>query len=95
MFDDTESHYIASGASVIDSTDVEDAIRLITRKGYGTAANSRILILANPDEAEEIMGWRAGHESRGQRGPVGVRESGRDPCSGKPSSGRVIFARAY
>jgi prolyl-tRNA synthetase len=28
-------------------------------------------------------------------GPVSVRESGHDPCSGKPSSGRVIFARAY
>jgi prolyl-tRNA synthetase len=28
-------------------------------------------------------------------GPVSVREGGRDPCSGKPSSGRVIFARAY
>jgi hypothetical protein len=51
-FDSTTTHYIASGASVIDSADVEDAIRLITRKGYGTAANSRILILANPDEAE-------------------------------------------
>jgi prolyl-tRNA synthetase len=28
-------------------------------------------------------------------GPVKTREAGRDPCSGKPSSGRVIFARAY
>jgi prolyl-tRNA synthetase len=28
-------------------------------------------------------------------GPVDMREGGRDPCSGKPSSGRVIIARAY
>ena len=28
-------------------------------------------------------------------GPVKTREPGTDPCSGKPSSGRVIFARAY
>jgi prolyl-tRNA synthetase len=28
-------------------------------------------------------------------GPVSMREPGRDPCSGKPSSGRVIYARAY
>ncbi len=28
-------------------------------------------------------------------GQVKTREAGRDPCSGKPSSGRVIFARAY
>ncbi|HYY00870.1 MAG TPA: hypothetical protein VE908_15200, partial [Mycobacterium sp.] len=74
-FADTETHYLASQASLIDSTDIEDAIRLVTRKGYGTAANSRILILANPDEAEEIMGWRAGHESR--------------PAEGQESSGPI------
>jgi hypothetical protein len=67
-FDDTESHYTASGASVIDSADIEDAIRLITRKGFGTHTGSRLLILANPDEAELIMSWRSGHESRPAEG---------------------------
>jgi prolyl-tRNA synthetase len=28
-------------------------------------------------------------------GPVRTSEAGRDPCSGKPSVGRVVFARAY
>jgi len=67
-FTDSENHYIASGASVIDSQDVEDAIKLLVRKGYGTHTGSRILVLANPDEAELIMSWRAGHESRPEEG---------------------------
>jgi prolyl-tRNA synthetase len=28
-------------------------------------------------------------------GPVRIAEAGRDPCSGRPSTGRVVFARAY
>ena len=68
QFPVTENHFVTSGASVIDSQDVEDAIRKIVRKGYGTHANSRILILANPDEAELIRAWRAGHESRPEEG---------------------------
>lgn len=67
-FPETESHYIASGASQIDSADIEDAIRLITRKGFGTQSNSKLLILANPDESELIQTWRAGEESRPKEG---------------------------
>ncbi|WP_225346443.1 hypothetical protein [Mycobacterium intracellulare] len=63
-FDESETHYFTSGASQIDSQDIEDAIRLITRKGYGTTGNSKILILANPDESEYIQSWRAGEPSR-------------------------------
>lgn len=64
-FPETESHYIASGASALDSADIEDAMRLITRKGYGTkATGSQLIILANPDESEKIQTWRAGEESR-------------------------------
>lgn len=67
-FDSSTTHYLTSQASQVDSGDIEDAIRLITRKGFGTQANSKILILANPDEAEEIMAWRAGEESRPKEG---------------------------
>ena len=59
-FDETESHHIASQASQIDSADIEDAVRLITRKGFGIQNGCQLLILANPDEAENIMAWRAG-----------------------------------
>ena len=68
QFPVTETHFSTSGASVLDSQDVEDAIRKIVRKGYGTHSNSRILILANPDEAELVMAWRAGQESRPEEG---------------------------
>ncbi|MDO2360993.1 hypothetical protein [Mycobacterium avium] len=63
-FDESTTHYIPSGAAQIDSADIEDSIRLIQRKGYGTQANSKILVLANPDEAELMMSWRAGEPSR-------------------------------
>jgi hypothetical protein len=54
---------------MIDSTDVEDAIRLIRLKGYGNQPNSKILIFCKPEpEGEAIMGWRAGHESRPAEG---------------------------
>lgn len=63
-FPESESHYIASRASQIDAADIEDAVRLVTRKGFGAQHGSQILILANPDEAEHIMAWRAGQPSR-------------------------------
>jgi hypothetical protein len=68
-FPDTETHYIASQASQIDSVDIEDAIRLIRLKGYGNQPNSKILIFCNPEpEGEAIMSWRAGHASRSAEG---------------------------
>ena len=63
-FDGTHSHYIASGATVIDSADIEDAINHIVHHGYGVSATSQILILANPLEGAAIQGWKAGVESR-------------------------------
>jgi hypothetical protein len=69
IFDESESHYLASQATDIDSADIEDAVKLITRKGFGIQNGSQILILANPDEAEQIMAWRAGQPSR-PSGPV-------------------------
>jgi hypothetical protein len=67
-FLDTESHYLTTGATLLDSGDIENAIRLITRKGFGTQANSKIIIFANPDESELIQAWRAGMESRPEEG---------------------------
>ncbi|HTX96338.1 MAG TPA: hypothetical protein VME67_16630 [Mycobacterium sp.] len=68
QFDVGTSHFIATGASQIDSADIEDAAWMIIRKGFGTQANSRILILANPDDAQYIMQWRAGEPSRPAEG---------------------------
>ncbi|WP_139836670.1 hypothetical protein [Mycobacterium szulgai] len=63
-FSQNTTHYIPSQASQIDAADIEDAIRLIVRKGYGTSSNSKLLILANSDESELIQAWRAGEPSR-------------------------------
>ncbi|OPE48498.1 hypothetical protein CRI78_02420 [Mycolicibacterium diernhoferi] len=55
----------ASQSTALDSADIEDAMRKITRKGFGTkATGSQLVILANPDESERIQKWRAGEESR-------------------------------
>ena len=47
------------------------------------------------DEGDDPLHSRWRTRSRRRRAPCNLREGGRDPCSGKPSSGRVIFARAY
>ncbi|MFJ7624000.1 hypothetical protein ACIQYZ_34990 [Rhodococcus erythropolis] len=60
------NHYIASGAPVIDSSDVEDAARMVTSKGYGRKTGSRVLLLVNPQEAEDVRSWRAGEPSRAE-----------------------------
>lgn len=69
VFSPTTTHYFASQAAVIDSGDIEDAMRAVVRKGYGLRLGSQLLILANPAESELIQSWRAGEESRAG-GPV-------------------------
>lgn len=65
----TTTHYWKSGAAVVDSGDLEDAIRAIRAKGYGLDATSQLLILANPNESEYIQTFRQGEESR-PGGPI-------------------------
>lgn len=68
MFPTNTNHYLATGASVIDATDVEDMMRMVTSKGYGRSAGSRLLILANPNEGGRIATWKAGEPSRPAEG---------------------------
>lgn len=65
----TTTHYLPTGASELDSADIEGAVKLITDKGYGRTSGAQLLILANPTEAESVTTWRAGKESR-TGGPV-------------------------
>lgn len=67
-FPSTTTHYLASGASVIDSSDVEAAIKAVTTKGYGRQPGSKLLLLVNPQEGELVQSWRAGEESRPKEG---------------------------
>ncbi len=86
-FPTTTSHYIASGGAVIDSSDVEDAARLVTTKGYGRKAGSKLLLLINPAEAEEVQTWRAGKPNGADPGAVGAIVAKHDyiPSAGAPA----------
>ena len=63
-FDSTHTHYIVSGASVVDSGDIEDGITTVREHGYGTDPSSQLILLCNPVEGELISGFKAGVESR-------------------------------
>lgn len=62
-FDGTHSHYLTSGAATLDSGDVEGLITHVKEHGYGVDPRSQLLILANPDDGDEISTWRAGVEN--------------------------------
>jgi hypothetical protein len=63
-FDGTHTHYLTSGSTNIDSADIEDMIHHITEHGYGRfgSQGGQLIILAHPDEAEDMTFWRAGVE---------------------------------
>lgn len=64
------SHYWATQNAVIDSQDLEFAYTALRSKGYGGIdGRSQILVLCNEIEAEKIMSWRSGVESRAG-GPI-------------------------
>ncbi len=68
-FPTNTTHYWVSQNAVLDSEDIEDAIRTIRAKGYGRSVGSQLFILANPAEGELIQSWRVGEESR-PSGPI-------------------------
>lgn len=59
-FAPNHTHFSVSQAATIDSGDVEACMRLVTEHGYGIGSSSKLLILANPQEAEVIQSFRAG-----------------------------------
>src|SRR3954462_8258281 len=63
-FDSSVTHYLPTQNATLDSQDIEDAMSMITQKGYGTNPGSQLIILANPIQSEQIQAWRAGVESR-------------------------------
>lgn len=62
-FATAHQHYLVSGADVIDSGDLETAVRQVTEHGYGTEPNSRLLALMNPAQAEVVSQWKAGEQN--------------------------------
>ena len=62
-FDGTHSHYIVSGNSAIDSSDVEDAYTHIAEHGFGLENGTVFVMLANKAQVKEMRKWRAGQVS--------------------------------
>ena len=62
-FDGTHSHYIVSGNSAIDSSDVEDAYSHIAEHGFGIENGTQFVMLANKAQIKEMRKWRAGQVS--------------------------------
>uniref|UniRef100_UPI0035CAAE8D hypothetical protein n=1 Tax=uncultured Mycobacterium sp. TaxID=171292 RepID=UPI0035CAAE8D len=63
-FTGSETHYLTSGSTVIDSQDIEQMILKLKKKGYGVQPGSQLLILANQDDGQHMTVWRAGVEYR-------------------------------
>ncbi|MBF6260198.1 hypothetical protein IU468_28470 [Nocardia farcinica] len=51
------NHMLASGASMIDSEDLELLMSLLRSKGYGLQPDTRLLLLCNPAQGEQIAGF--------------------------------------
>lgn len=53
------THYLTSGAATVDSGDVDLLVETVAHHGYGLRQNGdRIIVLANPQEADKIAGFR-------------------------------------
>ncbi len=63
-FDGAHTHYLTSGSTHLDSADIEDLIRTVTEHGYGRfgSQGGQLVILANPNQVEDMTFWRAGVE---------------------------------
>jgi len=64
VFDGNHTHFLTSGSAHIDSADIEDMIRHVTEHGYGRLGSQggRLIILAHPNQVEDMTFWRAGVE---------------------------------
>lgn len=62
-FDGTHSHYIVSGNTAIDSSDLEDGYSHIAEHGFGLENGTVFVALMNKAQVKEIRKWRAGQVS--------------------------------
>jgi len=59
-FPATTKHYFTSASPLLDSSDVEDMINSIVRKGYASAGRGKLVIFCSAVEAELIQTWKKG-----------------------------------
>lgn len=65
VFDSTHSHYLISGNSAIDPSDLEDLMQLIAEHGYSPQAGTQFLLLVNKTESTTIRQFRRGVATNG------------------------------
>lgn len=70
-FDGNHTHYLTSASNSIDSADIEDMIHHVTEHGYGRfgAQGGQLIILAHPNQVEDMTFWRAGVDYGGATVP--------------------------
>jgi len=63
-FDGSHTHHLTTGSTTIDSADIEVMIHHVTEHGYGRfgSQGGQLIILAHPDQVEDMTFWRAGVE---------------------------------
>lgn len=62
-FDGTHNHYLVSGNTAIDSSDVEDSYTHIAHHGFGLENGTVFVMLCNAAQVKEMRKWRAGQVS--------------------------------
>ncbi len=67
QFQNTHNHMLVSGATSLDSEDIEVLSNHVTEHGYGRDAGSRLLILCGPNEADVIASFRAGQTNNNSK----------------------------
>lgn len=58
VFTGTHTHYLVSGAAIVDSGDVDDMLEHLVHHGYSPTNGMRIVLLANRREVKEIRKFR-------------------------------------
>lgn len=59
-FDGSHNHYLKTNKTLLDSSDVENAINHLTEHGYGWDTGTQIVCFANRAQINEVRKWRLG-----------------------------------
>lgn len=51
-------HFLTSGASTIDGTDLKDLIKHVQHHGFGVGDGSQVIVMCHADEGDTIRGFR-------------------------------------
>jgi hypothetical protein len=57
-FDGTHTHYLVSGATTVDSTDLDDLMEHLVHHGYGPEQGAQVVLMANRAEVKTIRHFR-------------------------------------